>query len=352
MSSPICVVENVLKLGDGELTHYFGSVSSDVVEGITQVLVFEPSKGNYLTEITSLENHEGYQRSASTSRQRSFAKHVTDEADAVVPPVILNCRGQWKFIPYDSSHPNFGRLEISDRANIIDGQHRLGGYIKAFKGGTVCPVEFVAFDNFDLTKEKYVFDTINTNAKNVPPALSAVIHREKWQNRVARRLAEEASSPFCGKISLAGNPGQHYLWKLNALAKNLFHSFSNGAFQNTSDESKYDIFTETWHIIAENTSDEWSDIDLPAKDRLYKMLELTGLIAWSVVMAKLLPQYYNAIDDTMNWDSLRQRIESIGGRIDWNKKGEFMGQTGEYGGARIAKAIELILASPPTEESI
>jgi hypothetical protein len=49
----------------------------------------------------------------------------------------------------------------------------------------------------------------------------------------------------------------------------------------------------------------------------------------------------------MNWDGLKLKIESLDGRIDWRKvDGEFMGQTGEYGGARIAKAMELIFASP------
>lgn len=348
MSSPICKVENVLRLGAGELTHYVGVVPSDAIEGITQVLVFEASqRGNYLKEITELGGQEGYQRSASKGRQNSFGDYVKKESDAVVPPVILNCRGKWSFIPYSSSSPNFGRLEIHDRANIIDGQHRIGGYINAFKKHKViCSIEFVAYENFVLLKEKYVFDTINTNAKNVPGALSAVIHSEKEENRIARRLAEEASSPFCGKISMAGNPGPQYLWKLNALAKNVVKIFRDGAFDNTPEASKYDIFTESWHIIAEEFPDEWGDIDLPAKGRQYKMLELTGLIAWRLVMSKQLAHSYNAVDDTVNWDSVRQKVGMISGRLDWHKLGKFKGQTGEYGGAQIAHAMEGILASP------
>ena len=345
MTSEICQINDVLRVEREPLVFYLGTLTSDIVKDITQVLVFEKSKKNYLYEINELDGKEGYQRSALSQRQGWFADYLAESSAVIVPPVILNARGLWQFDPYPGTE-RFGRLHISGRANIIDGQHRLGGFVKAYETeNRPRSIEFLVFENFDVEREKNVFETINTNQKGVPAALSVIINTEgKWENRVARRVAEDASSPFCGKVSMAGSPGPQYLWKLNAVAKNLFRSFNHGAFAETPEESRYDIFVRFWRLIGENHSEAWEDVDRPTKDRRTKLLELTGLIAWSHMFPQIVGLAYNALTDTVDWDAVDKRIALLADRIDWPKDGKFQGMTGEYGGARIAEQMELVLA--------
>lgn len=70
------------------------------------------------------------------------------------------------------------------------------------------------------------------------------------------------------------------------------------------------------------------------RDFEYKLLELTGLIAWAHTGAQIFARSYNE-ETGMNWDNVERLVEATLG-IDWRKDGEYEGRTGEAGGKIIA----------------
>ena len=345
---PDCIarLSDILRVERDGLVFFKGSFTSDLAKQITQVHVFEKSKSNHVTEIQEIDNTEGYQRPALTSRQNKFAEYLEGRRDGetFAPPVILNARALWQF-EATGDGLSYGTLCIRGAANVIDGQHRLGGYIAHFeKHSEPRHVDFIAYENLSADSEKWVFHTINTNQKGVPAALSVIIDDKEWHNRLARHVAEDSSSPFMGKISMAGQPGSQYLWKLNAVARNLERMFKSGAFENTLEETKYDIFVNYWNTIQETHSDAWDDFDRPTRDRTHKLLELTGLIAYSRLFDDRFSKKYNAVSDTMDWQSVRADLEELAGRLELEKLGEFKGQTGEYGAGQMLQRMQAIFA--------
>lgn len=353
---PDCIarIPDVMRIKRGGLVFYKGAFLSDLARQITQVHVFEKSKSNHVNEVDILDGEEGYQRPALKKRQNDFAdyleKQQSDEK-TFAPPVVLNGRQNWRFEPADGQ-PDFGTICIMGPANVIDGQHRLGGYIAHFEEHHEPRyIDFMAYDALDPNQEKWVFHTINTNQKGVPAALSVIIDDTEWNNRVARKIGEDSSSLFDGKISMAGQPGGEYLWKLNAVAKNLGRMFKSEAFQETSEESKYDIFQEYWKKIRNTHSEAWEDFDRPLKARTHKLLELTGFIAYSRLFDDRFKHHYNANSDTVNWQAVEKDLEELAARLDLSKSGEFKGMTGEYGAGQILGRMQVIFAQPLKAES-
>ena len=346
---PIATLFNVLRVNRAGLVFFKGEFTSDIAKQITQVHVFEASKSNHVAERVKIDDKEGYQRPALKKRQNDFAKYLERQTEDTTfsPPVILNARGEWRFEALDG-RGDLGNLRIMGPANIIDGQHRLGGYISHFADHeTLRRIDFIVYESLSSDQEKWVFHTINTNQKGVPAALSVIINDTEWHNRVARKIAEDSSSPFADKISMAGQPGPNYLWKLSAVARNVERMFrSKGVFEDTTEEAKYDLFVEYWEMISDTHATAWEDIERTTRERTHKLLELTGLIAYSRLFEARLSNYYNRTTDRIDWQAVRQDLEELAGRLDLEKKGAFMGMTGEYGAGQIYDKMRAIFAQP------
>jgi len=342
----IAEIENCFLYGEGEHKRIFGSISTDILKEITQVFTAEPNLKNNCFEVSRIGDVEGYQRRAMPSRQNLFGRYVTEhEGEFVSPPVLLNARGEWEFVP-SNENKNVGKIIIKDRANIIDGQHRIGGFIYAYKKNEKkVKADFVAFLNISLEKENEIFDTINTTQKGVPPSLSVRNRQEIQENRVVKMLAENSSSPFVGRISMTGTMLPEVKFQAAQFAKNIKRTFDDGAFKESklSDEEMFDILCECWNLIAKTYPDQW-EIDKPKKDMDYKLLELTGLIAWSLVFQKRLGQYFNADERTIDFTALEKAI-SRAKDVDWSKDGDFEGLTGEVGGRQISNKISFEMQS-------
>src|SRR5690242_15194071 len=125
---PIGEISAVLKRQVGDQVYYNGSVPSDKIKGITFVPVIEPSKKTYVQENTD----KGYQRPGSQFRTRAFMKYLQENPNSVVPPVLLSGRDGWRF-EVSQADNQIGKLVINAPAAIIDGQHRVGGYICHFE---------------------------------------------------------------------------------------------------------------------------------------------------------------------------------------------------------------------------
>ena len=149
--------------------------------------------------------------------------------------------------------------------------------------------------------------------------------------------------------------GPEHLFQLHSVTKNVERMFKSGAFSDTDRDERADIAIRFWNIVADSHPTQWGDIEklgvqgLGRKAFLYKILELTGFIAWSLIAkSRILALSYNSSSHTVDWDRVERMVIQLSDRIDWLKTGEFQGLTGEVGGKKICDDMERILSEDPT----
>ena len=346
------LIENVQRFErvDNEgntLVYYTGIMTSDVAKGITYVPVMKHLVSN---KSPLVEKGNGYQRPGSGPRMRTFAKYLRDHPLAIVPPVLLSTRDRWTFIEGDFE--DFGDLEVRGAAAIIDGQHRLGGFISLFEtDGEPVAFDFIAYEGLSDKEEAQVFNTINGNAKGVPKGLGAVI-AGSWSTQIALRLTEDPGSPFYGHFYIASTREiEGAAFNISSIDKEVKRTFNHGSFSNLVEmedvDSMFEIMQQYWDIIAEYFPVEWEDIfEKKARDQVYKLLELTGIIAWSSAAADILGPNYDSEARVLDWERVREIISDIAssGELDLRKDGEFVNAVGFVGGPKIHRKIQQIMA--------
>ena len=321
--------------------YFFGSVRSDLIKNLTFVPVKEPSKKTYLQE----REDDGYQRPGSAARMRLFSQYLVEHPLSVVPPVVLSARGAWQF----SGKGDFGPVTVYEAAAIVDGQHRVGGYVHLFESTEALRlVDVLILADLSLEEETEEFLAINNTQRGVPKSLNVLLGGSD-ESVIAVQLDEDASSPFYDRITQVSKK-KGDLFSLAAMEKNIKRTFAHGAFDGLDLDSKLDIMTKYWLQIADAFPDEWSDVDEPPME--FKLLETTGLIAWSLAGSDILGPSFDPGTATMNWDKVRAYLDVLSspGALDWRKDGEFQGLTGEVGGAKIHKKIQQLLSAGTIED--
>ena len=330
---------------------FFGTISSDKVKNVTFVPVNESSpRATPLNE--SIE--EGYQRPGSSSRMRNFTRFLKDQPNSVVPPIILSGRGNWHFKP-NGDGQELGKLIIQGKAAVLDGQHRLGGFVHLYESeNDVREISFILIPHLTSEQETKEFLTVNNTQKGVPRSLTAYLENTE-EAQVAWGLNEEVDSPFCQRITKTTLQSTQ-LFRLNSVTTQVKRLFSIGAVQDLDVVEKIDLMSQFWTIIADQLHEEWSDIDKLDNPDIkgsrrnafdYKLLELTGLIAWSYTGAQIFSRSYNE-EIGMNWDNVRRLVKAVSG-IDWRKDGEYEGRTGEVGGKAMADEMIRLLPAEGVE---
>ena len=350
---PIGEIAAVLKRQVGDQVYYCGWVPSDKIKGITFVPVIEPSKKTYVQENTD----KGYQRPGSQFRMRAFMKYLQANPNSVVPPVLLSGRDGWHF-EVSQADNHIGKLVIEAPAAIIDGQHRVGGYICHFETTSEPrPVDFILLADLDYDQEMNEFLTVNNTQKGVPKPLTAYLE-DTAEAQLAWALNQEDDSPFKGRITRVGMGRQH-LFALHSVAKQIDRTFNHGKFADLDDDTKLSFLIRYWTIIADELEEEWSDIEKlddtatkGRKDFQNKLLELTGFVAWSLIAPEILGRSFTP-GIGMNWEHVKQLVHTCG-HIDWRKDGQYGGYTGEGGAPVLVREMQRLLpADPnaiPTEE--
>lgn len=327
----IGIIENVIRKGNTARPYIFGTISSDKVKNITFVPVIEFSRKTYVNEETS----DGYQRPGSSSRMRAFSRFLRENPESVVPPVLLSGREDWDFEMVDTT-TGLGRLHLLGQAAVIDGQHRLGGFVHLYEEeNEVRDVSFILLPDLTIEEETKEFVVVNNSQKGVPRPLTAFLD-DSEEAQIAWALNEDSDGPFGGRITRTSMQRTH-LFALHSVAKQIVRMFSLGTIQDAEIAAKIDYMSRFWTIVADVMEEEWSDIEKlddhlfrGRRDFEYKLLELTGLIAWSYVGAHILHRSYTA-DVGVNWDNVRRLVDVVRG-IDWAKEGDYAGRTGEAGG--------------------
>ena len=349
-------IGGVIEKTQGNQKYLFGTIKSDKIKNITFVPVIEPSRRTPLNEV----EEGGYQRPGSLSRMRAFAKFLQENPDSVVPPVLLSGRGKWQFQPGGHEHDS-GQLIIQDRAAVIDGQHRLGGFVHLYESeNDVRDISFILLPNLSEDNEKKEFIVVNNTQKGVPRPLTAYLE-ETDEAQVAWGLNEDSDSPFKDRITRT-TMQRTQLFSLHSVAKQVKRLFTVAADQdldpNLDIDQRIEFVSRFWTIIADQLDTEWSDIDkleVPGRGGGrqgfdYKLLELTGLVAWAYTGAQIFSRSYSE-ETGMNWDNVRRLVKAASG-IDWRKEGEYAGRTGEAGGRLMSGEMIRMLPAEGAMQSL
>ena len=350
-------IKDVLRCRSGNRDYFFGTITSDKIKGVTFVPVIEKSPKTPLKE--NLE--EGYQRPGSSTRMNRFRDFLKNNPESLVPPVLLSGRGEWIYEAYDDDSP-IGTINIHGPAAILDGQHRIGGYVELFlQSEDVRNIDFLLLGNLSRDEEIKEFVTVNNTQMGVPKSLGIhigsgieglenILKVDKDGASIAWSLNIREDSPFLGRISRT-RMSSDQLFNLASVAKNVERMFKDGAFEGCDVEEKLEITIKYWNLIADLHPKEWLDIEklgVKGQGRAafeFKILELTGFIAWSLIADKrILSTSYNGRSRTMDWERVERMIEILSSNVDWSKDGEYAGLTGEVGGPRINKAMQSFLS--------
>jgi hypothetical protein len=169
--------------------------------------------------------------------------------------------------------------------------------------------------------------------------------------QIAWALNEEDDSPFKGRITRVAMQRQH-LFALHSVAKQVDRTFNYGKFADLSDDDKLSYLIRYWTIIADELDEPWSDIEKlddmstgGRKDFTFKLLELTGFVAWSLVAPEILGRSYSP-GIGMNWEHVKELVRKAG-NIDWRKDGTLGGYTGEGGAPALVKEMQRQLPADP-----
>jgi len=347
MADPVDKIHATIRRKTGSRHYCFGTIPSDRIKHLTFVPVIQLSRKTYLMEI----EEQGYQRPGSPARMRGFMKYLIDYPNSVVPPVLLSARENWRFFP-SPSDPGIGTLEVFGAAAIVDGQHRLGGYVALYdKHEETRDVSFILLMDLDVEEEKNEFIHVNNSQKGVPRPLTAFLEGSE-EAQIAWALNEDPDSPFYKRISRAQMERQH-LFALHSVARQIKELFKLGALTDLEPDAKIEYTERFFQIVADVLQEEWSDIerldDPEAKGRRdfqYRLLELTGLIAWCTVGAVILQRSHSP-DAGMNWENVERLIKAAAG-ADWSKDGQYAGRTGSAGARVIAQDMLRLLPAETT----
>ena len=333
MSNKI-VIRNVVRRTQvdaaGRQREYFlGQMQSSQAGEITFVPVVKDEAEKVKRSKAYLnETNDGYQRPGSPRRMEAFGRYLAENEQLYIPAVVLSGRNKWVFSEFDNS------ITVDSPAAIIDGQHRVGGYISAYLTDEVDRlIEFVVL-NISVEEEQQLFLDINSNAKSVATGLVSVLGR-RTDAIVADTLNSHPNSIFKDRFYITTKrPGT--LFNIASVAKEIGTTFRHGVFEGIKDDVdlKNDIMNTYWEVIATAFKDEWNDINLKANQQEFKLLELTGLMAMALAAEEILAPSFDMASSTINFDEVEEKIKFLAesNELDWSKSGMFKGQTG-FGGA-------------------
>tara|TARA_X000000950_G_scaffold266160_1_gene341332 strand:- start:1158 stop:2309 length:1152 start_codon:yes stop_codon:yes gene_type:complete len=375
-------VKNVIKQETGGRTYYIGYLYAKDIYDCVFVPVLKktklPKKKNSVLALEEID--KGYQRTATVSRQRKIAEFLSENPDSIIPPVLLSDRGLWKF----NGNGQVGELEISDKAAVVDGQHRLGGmrFLNDLddNSNNNLMIPFVCVANLEKKEEEMQFLTINNEQKGLQKQHTAVLRIDQWHNACAMSLNE--NGPFRERIQTGGPKEKWQLdWKLNSVASMINQVFKTKSGDDdpwgfSSDDERKDnipnLLIKYWEIVVDVFDEEYSDIDkIPSpygeeyggegntKTFEYKLLEFTGFLVFMRILKLYATTFWNRSEHLLNEDVIYKYLNIIKTErdsssstegydvpiIDLRKIGKYQYNTGLAGAPVIVKDVQNLVSS-------
>lgn len=247
----------------------------------------------------------GYQRSATMSRCRAFARFVSKTKSTSPPSVLLSVRGK---VWFTSKEGNYGTLEIpeSQKLWIVDGQHRIQGLRTALEDNpSVADFEVATVilpldpDEIDPRlgpryEEAKQFVIINRTQKGVRADLAErflveLARRERvdiikdlptqvtrgidWKPKaigITDMLNERPDSPWRGRIRLPNEPRGTTTISQKSFSDSLKRVITHDSFKGYNDKEIADMLARYWNAIKKFVPEAFDD---PGN---YVLLKTTG----------------------------------------------------------------------------
>ncbi|MGG1552308.1 DGQHR domain-containing protein [Paenibacillus ferrarius] len=301
---------------------YLGHINSNVALQLTYVKPYDLPSG------------KGYQRPVDSKRANDFALYLSKGENALFTPILLNAESKWEFTPYDKSRPTYGRLLCSEKASLMDGQHRLGG-IKRYSQETNAEmaIPFLAFHYLDEDEEISLFDTINTKAKGIGLSLSRYLRRNSddlsW---IATELILRTDSPFHSIGTITGKrvTGRHIT--LQNLHRCLELLTSNTNLSSLAKEDKLLLALFFFNSVKETFSQEWMDY----KD--YRITHIVCINALAMAGCQLISCCFSEDSKKIDYSLISKSVKRLK-KFDWSSSGRLKYIKGFSGSKTLAADI-------------
>ena len=185
---------------------YVGVIDANDLEYISHV------DTRALLKLEEYENRDvfaqymGIQRPLDPERVKEIKQYVNTIDSSFPNTIIVAIKSE------DVVFKNEGHLKVKrkpDVVTIIDGQHRLSGFIE--NNVENFQLIITIFLDLELEEQAYIFSTINTKHRKINPSLakdllefSKVETPEKLAHNIAKKLNSESNSPWYRQIKMLG----------------------------------------------------------------------------------------------------------------------------------------------------
>jgi DGQHR domain-containing protein len=221
------------------------------------------------------ENVGGYQRSLDDSRARQVQRYVQMERPGTLPAaVVMNCRGS-RGLQFTETGDGVGRLRISGKLWLVDGQHRVAGLELAAEkdkamGEYAVPVVILKGRNRESEMEH--FFVINDRQKGVPVDLVLRFLVSKEGNstlrdrdnvlaiKVTDLLSLDRSSCWFRRIKLTNEPRlkTHTITELS-FHRALIPAVRTPSIRRSDPKQAATIITNYWNALRDLIPDSFAD---------------------------------------------------------------------------------------------
>ncbi len=242
---------------------------------VTRLSIDVISKLYHVDRFDTQENVRGYQRSLDNFRARQVQRYVQDERPGTLPAaVVMNCRGS-RGLQFTESADGIGRLSISGKLWLVDGQHRVAGLELAAEkdktmGGYTVPVVILKGRNRESEMEH--FFVINDRQKGVPVDLVLRFLASKEGNstlrdrdnvlaiKVTDLLSLDRSSCWFRRIKLTNEPRlrTHTITELS-FHRALIPAVRTPSIRRSDPKQAATIITNYWNALRDLIPDSFAD---------------------------------------------------------------------------------------------
>ncbi|WP_447963905.1 DGQHR domain-containing protein [Nitrospira sp. Ecomares 2.1] len=185
---------------------------------------------------------EGFQRELDEKRAKEIAVYIDSGLGTIPSSIVLSAQEEAE-LKYDSKKKSVSFLKIPKAFLIIDGQHRVFGFMHA---KTTLRVPVVIYSDLSKRDETRLFIDINSKQKGVPPELLLDIKKLAEYENTQEEFLREVFDIFLhdGKSVLYGrlSPSQKAKGKITRATFNTALKPMIKVFLGKTAEETYEIF--------------------------------------------------------------------------------------------------------------
>ena len=254
---------------------------------------------------------KGFQRELDEKRAREIAAYIDSGLGTIPSAIILSAQPD-AGLEYDSTRKSLSFKPIRKSFLIIDGQHRVFGFMLAKRAFRVPVIIYSGLSRRDETR---LFIDINSKQKGVPAELLLDIKKlaeyEKDEEALLREIfdtfMQEPSSALYGKLS----PSSKASGKISRSVFNTALKPLVRVFGEKSQSELYEILNAYFVALTEGVLRRHQQVDL-----LFNSIFFRAACAFFLIVAPKVKDRFGAIYTV---DNFHYFLEQVGGSIKVSK---------------------------------